>query len=150
MSEISSHEPCTPPRNPSSVFFWFKNFVRLVVANSELKQPRRRRQQERHKSAYLIENNSFARFARTFFIFGHFANVLVLSMTWNDLFCSFVDDVGIWWQMLNFVLLPLKRWFQFKSRLVRIHFASSITLNNWETLGINWDDVLAVLDVVFA
>ena len=93
---------------------------------------------KRHKFAYLtIENNSFARFARTFFIFGHSANVLVLSMTWNDLFCSCVDDVGIWWQMLNFVLLPLKRWFQFNSRIVRIHFASSITLNNWETLGRN-------------
>ena len=36
----------------------------------ELKQPRRRRQQERHKFAYLIvKNNSFARFARAVFIF---------------------------------------------------------------------------------
>ena len=36
----------------------------------ELKQPRRRRQQERRKFAYLImKNGSFARFARAFFIF---------------------------------------------------------------------------------
>ena len=37
----------------------------------------------------------FARFARAFFIFGHLAEVLVLSMTCNDLFCSSVDDVSI-------------------------------------------------------
>ena len=37
---------------------------------SELTQPRLRRQQERHKFAYLIvKNNSFARFARAGFIF---------------------------------------------------------------------------------
>ena len=49
----------------------------------ELKQPRRQRQQERHKSTYLVmmNNSSFARFARAFFIFGHFAVVLVLCTT---------------------------------------------------------------------
>ena len=37
---------------------------------------------ERHKFAYLtMKNNSFARFARAFFIFGNFADVLVLSTT---------------------------------------------------------------------
>ena len=46
----------------------------------ELKQPRRRRQQERHKFAYLTMKNSiFARYSRAFFIFGHFEHVLVLS-----------------------------------------------------------------------
>ena len=36
----------------------------------EFTQPRRRRQQESHKFAYLIvKNNSFARFARAFLIF---------------------------------------------------------------------------------
>ena len=49
-------------------------------------------------------NSIFARFARAFFIFWHFEDVLVLSMTWNDLFCSCVDDVSIWWQIFNFVL----------------------------------------------
>ena len=35
----------------------------------ELTQPRRRRQQKRRKFAYLIvKNNSFARFARAYFI----------------------------------------------------------------------------------
>ena len=70
--------------------------------NRELKQPRRRRQQKPHKFAYLkMKINSFARFARAFFMFWHFEDVLVLSTTWNDLFCSCVDDVSVWWQMFN-------------------------------------------------
>ena len=48
-------------------------------SNREFKQPRRRRQQERHKFAYLtMKNNSFGRFAQTVVIFVHFADVLVL------------------------------------------------------------------------
>ena len=48
----------------------------------ELKQSRRRRQQERHKFAYLtMKNSTFARFGRAFFIFGHLADVLDLSTT---------------------------------------------------------------------
>ena len=68
-----------------------------AVVIRELKQPRRRRQQKKHKFAYLtMENSIFARFARPFFIFWHFRDVLVLSTTWNDLFCSCaVDDVSI-------------------------------------------------------
>ena len=54
--------------------------VCLHDAIRELKQPRRRRQQERHKFAYMtMKNSSFARFKRAFFIFGHVADVLVLS-----------------------------------------------------------------------
>ena len=40
----------------------------------------------------------------------------------------------IWWQKLNFVFLSMKRWFQFNSRIVRTHFASVVTLNNWEMI----------------
>ena len=80
-------------------------------------------------------NNSFARFARAFFIFWHFADVLVLSTTWNNLFCSCVDEVSISWQMFNFVFLPLKRWLQFNSRIVRTHFASVMTLHNSEMIA---------------
>ena len=99
----------------------------------EFKEPRRRQQQERHKFAYLtMKNNSFARFARAFFIFGHFEDVLVLYTTWNDLFCSCVDDVSIWWQMFSFLFLPLKHWFQFNFMIVTTHFANVMTLNNWE------------------
>ena len=106
----------------------------LKLPIRELTQPRRGRQQGRHKFAYLIvKNNSCARFARAVF-FWHFADVLVLSATWNDLFCSCVDDVTIWWQMLNFVFLSMKRWFQSNSRIVRTHFASVMSLNNWEMI----------------
>ena len=82
-----------------------------------------------------MKNSIFARFARAFFIFWHFADVLVLSTTWNDLFCSCVDDVGIWWQMFNFVFLCSKRWFQFNSRIVRTHFSSIMTLINWKMIA---------------
>ena len=106
-------------------------------SNRELKQPRRRRQQKPHKFAYLTMKNSiFARFARAYSIFWHFEDVLVLSTTWNDLFCSCLDDVSIWWQMFNFVfLLCPKRLFQFNSRKVRTHFLSIMTLNNWKMIG---------------
>ena len=108
---------------------WKCNFPFLQSIFRELK--RRRRQQKPHKFAYLtMENSIFARFARAFFIFWHFEDVLVLSTTWNDLFCSCVDDVSIWWQMFNFVFLYPKRLFQFNSRTVRTHFSSITTLNN--------------------
>ena len=50
--------------------------------NRELKQPRRRRLHERHKLAFLtLKTITFPRFAGAIFIFVHFAEVLVLSMT---------------------------------------------------------------------
>ena len=112
-------------------------------------------QQERHKFAYLtVKNNRFARFARAFFIFGHSADVLVLSTTWNNLFCSCEDDVSARWQMFNFVFLSLKRWFQFNSWIGRTHLQPW-----WLWIIQKWlrkrevtfsDDVLAAVDVVFA
>ena len=82
-----------------------------------------------------MKNSIFARFARAFFIFWHFEDVLVLSTTWNDLFCSCVDDVSIWWQLFNFVFIFPKRWFQFNSRIVRTHFSSKKTLKNWKIIS---------------
>ena len=85
-------------------------FAHSTNHTRELKQPWRRPQQKRHKFAYLtMKNNSFARFARAFLIFVHFADVLVLSASWNDLFCGCVDDLSIRWQSLNFVFLFRKR-----------------------------------------
>ena len=81
-----------------------------------------------------MKNNGFARFARAFFIFVHFADVLVPSTAWNDFFCSCVDDVRMWWKMFNFAFLSQKRWFQFNSKIVRTHFASILTVNNWEMI----------------
>ena len=82
-----------------------------------------------------MKNSLFARFARAFFIFWHFADVLVLPTTWNNLFCSCMDYVSIWWQMSNFVFLCPKRWFQFNSKIVRTRFSSIMTLNNWKSLA---------------
>ena len=112
--------------------------VGRIRDSRELKQPRprRRRQQKPHKFAYFkMKNRIFARFARAFFIFWQFEDVLVLSTTWNDVFCSCVDDVSIWWQMFNFVLLCPKRWFQFNSRIVRTHFSSIMSLNNCKMIA---------------
>ena len=69
------------------------------------------------------------------FSFWHFVDVLVLSKTWNDLFCSCVDDVSIWWETFNFVFLCPKRWFQLNSRRVRTHFSSIMSLNNWKMIA---------------
>ena len=82
-----------------------------------------------------MKNSIFARFARAFFIFWHFVDVLVLSTTWNELFCSCVDDVSIRRQMFNFVSLCPKRWFQFNSTIVRTHFSSIRSLNNWKMIA---------------
>ena len=70
-----------------------------------------------------------------FFSFWHFEDVFVLSTTWNDLFCRCVDDVSVWWQMFNFVFLCPKRWFQFNSRIVRTHFSSIMSVNNWKMIA---------------
>ena len=103
----------------------------------ELKQPRRRRQQKPHKFTYLTMKSSiFARFARALsVIFWHSEDVLVLSPTWNERFCSCVNDVRIWWQMFNFVFSCPKRWFQFNSRIVRTHFSSITSLNNCKIIA---------------
>ena len=82
-----------------------------------------------------MKNSILARFARAFFIFWHFVDVLVLSTTWNDQFCRWVDDVSIWWQIFNFVFLCPKRWFQFNSRTVRTQFWSILSLNNWKMIA---------------
>ena len=119
------------------------------TGTSHLKQPRRRQLHKPHKFAYLTMKNSiFARFARAFFIFWHFEDVLVLSMTWNDLFCSCVDDVS------ECSILSCPRcWFQFNSRIVKAHFSGIMTLNTWKMLAETEvtvsDDVLASVDVVF-
>ena len=82
-----------------------------------------------------MKNSIFARFARAFFMFWHFVDILVLSTTWNDLFCSCVDDVSMWWQMFNFVFSCPKRWFQFNSRIIKTHFSSIMSLNNWKMIA---------------
>ena len=82
-----------------------------------------------------MKNSIFARFARAFFIFWHFVDVFVLYTTWNDLFSSCVDDVSAWEQVFNFVFLCAKRRFQLNSRIVRTHFSSIMSLNNWKMIA---------------
>ena len=121
----------------------------------ELKQPRRRRQQKPHNFAYLTMKNSiFTRFAPAFFIFWHFKDVLVLSKTGNDQFCSCVDDVcNVQVCLQSCVPSAGSNWFN--SRMVRTHFSSIMTLKineKWlQKLEVTFpDDVLASVDVVFA
>ena len=123
--------------------FWFMRRQQKQTSNQSSNQMtlfargiRRRRQQKPLKFAYLTMKNSiFARFARAFFIFWHLEDVLVLSTTWNDLFCWCVDDVSTWWQMFNFVFSCPKQLVQFNSRTVRTHFLSITTLNNWKLIA---------------
>ena len=102
---------------------------------TSLKQPRRRRRQERHKFGYFtIKNISFACFARAIFICVDFTAVFVLSTTWNDLFCSCVGDMSIWWQIFNIFLLSPNRWYKFISRIFS-YFANIMTWINWEIIA---------------
>ena len=69
-------------RLPAPIVNIIENSIKRDVVIRELKQPRRRRQPERHKFAYLtMKNSTFARFACAFFIYGHLADVLDLSTT---------------------------------------------------------------------
>ena len=93
-----------------------------AVFDRKLKHPgRRQRQKEYYKFAYLtVKNGTFARFACPLFIFVHFAAVLVLSTTWNDLFRRCVNDVINWRQIFTFLFPSASRSYQFNSRIVSI------------------------------
>ena len=69
------------------------------------------------ETMYLTKkNSSFARFARAFIIFVHFAHVLVLSTTWIALFCSYVNDDNTWCQIFSFLLSSPNRWYRKKEK----------------------------------
>ena len=97
----------------------------------ELKQPRGRRQQKKKqpKFAYFtMKNIIFARFARAFFIFLHFEDVLVLSTTrnfaavWTT--CAYDDNCSILSSNVS------SAGSKFNSRIVTTHFSSVMTSNN--------------------
>ena len=46
-----------------------------------------------------------------------------------------LDNASVWWQMFNFVLSCPKRLFQFNSSIVRTHFSSITSLNNWKMIA---------------
>lgn len=122
------------PNDSCATFLFLSRFDwRRLWSIRQLEQPLRRRWQIRLKVSYLtMKNSSFARFARAIFIFVIFVIFIlefVLSTWWNDLFCSYVDDVSTW-HIFNFFLLS-NRWYQFHSRILRIHSAGIMTWNNW-------------------
>ena len=132
-------------------------FVDIWELHRERKRTRRGGQHECHKFAYLtMKNSSFALFSWAFFIFVHF--VAAKSRPVDDmkyLFCRCVNDVNTWQQLLKFVFLSLRRWFQFNSMKLRTCSESIMTWNNWEfTFSDNWeftfsDVALAMVDADF-
>ena len=95
--------------------------MRLLRKHATIESLSNHDNDERHKFAYLTtKNNVFFNALHVQFSF------LNISQTfWNELFGSCVDDET----------LSLKRWFQFNSRIVRKHFASIMTWNNWEIIA---------------
>ena len=121
----------------------------------ELKQPPPRRQQERHEFAYLtMKNNRFASFARAFFIFGHFADVLVLS--WHEMSCFAV--VWTTWAYDDKCSILSSYLWSAGSNLIAGYLEHILQawllwiIEEWlQKCEITFpDDVLAVVDVVFA
>ena len=74
-----------------------------------------------------MTNNSFAHFAPAWYIFGHSCSFHDVKQPVLQLWAY--DD-----KMFNFVLLSLKSWFQLNYRIVRVHFASMMTLNHYERI----------------
>ena len=98
----------------------------FIINNRELKQPRRNLHIWQWKTGFLHALQV------------HFSS-LDISQTFSfflrrEMTCC-VDDLSIWWQMFNFVFLCPKRWFQFNSRIVRTHFSSKMTFNNWKLIA---------------
>ena len=96
-----------------------------------------------HYILVASKNSIFARFENAFFIFWHFQDVLVLSTTWMTCFAvvwatwAYDDKCSIFSLALvpMYVQLCPKRWFPFNSRIVRTHFSSIMTLNNWKMIA---------------
>ena len=96
----------------------------------ELKQPRQRRQQKPHKFAYFTtKNSSFACFARAFFIFWHFGDVLVLSK------CQKMKNAHAKRAKLLFFIVKYANLWGFCCRCRRGYLSS--LLNAWTTPMLN-------------
>ena len=75
-----------------------------------LKQPRLRRQQERHEFAYLtVKSNSFARFPRALFMFGYFEDVTFSFFPRRGVTC-FAVMWAMWAYDVNFSILRSYFW----------------------------------------
>ena len=97
-------------------------------------QPRRRRQQKPHKFADLTMETSI--FARTFFMFWHFEDVIDIFYDVKSPVLQLRGRREHMMTNVQFCLLICPRsWFQFNSRIVRTHFSSMMTLNNWKMIA---------------
>ena len=79
---------------------------------------------------------SFPRFARPFLVFVHFATIPVLSWMWNDLFCSCVDYISIWWQTLNLFFRSSDPPYKFSSSIVSTYFETQMIWNSPEMITV--------------
>lgn len=70
-----------------------------------------------------------------FFIFVHFDDVLIPSMTWNDLFWNCTDNKNKWRHFFNLFVPPLNRSYQFYSWTVSISFASQMIWNTGKIIA---------------
>ena len=69
--------------------------LRASSAIREVKQQQRRRQQERHKFAYLLcKNNKFTRPARAFITFVHFFAIVSKKTRWNSQIWGVIKNVS--------------------------------------------------------
>ena len=74
LTSLQSIDPESINQETKQTYLPINLYSNQQSINRELMQPRRRRQQNPHKFAYLTMKNSiFARFACAFFIFWHFA-----------------------------------------------------------------------------
>ena len=70
-----------------------------------------------------------------FFIFVHLDDVLIPSMTWNDLFWNCTDNKNKWRHFFNLFVPPLNRSHQFYSWTVSISFASQMIWNTGKIIA---------------
>ena len=106
--EIIPYGASLPP-DGSWKLILLATFLSIIILTElwfmELKQPRRRRRQERHKYPYLtIKNFSYACLANFLYLNISFT-LLVLSMAWNQLFCICMDDVSTLDKFWIFIVL---------------------------------------------
>ena len=82
-----------------------------------------------------------AGFARAFFIFWHFEDVLVLSMTWNELLLQLCGRREQMMTNVQFCLLISQALVSIYSRIVKAHFSGIMTLNRWKMVTETRSDI---------
>ena len=114
-------------QSTSQVTTLWEKWLCSTLIIRELKQPRRWRQQKPHKSAYFDHaKQTFFYILKTFSFF-----------LWREMTCFAV----VAWTMsahddkFSILYSCPNCWFQFNSRIVRKHFSSIMTVNNWKMIA---------------